>query len=75
MSREGQQSRARVWSTGFKSDKKQLKVLRLFNLEKRRLRCDLLVFYNSLVGRWSQVAVSLFSHGVSNRTKGNGLML
>lgn len=57
--------------TGSKSDKEQLKVLRLLNLVKRRLRCDHLTFYNSLIGRWSQVGVRLFSHGASNRTKGD----
>lgn len=61
--------------TGFKSDKEQLKVLRLFNPEKRRLRCALLTFCSSLTGRWSQVELGLFSHGASNRAKGNGLML
>lgn len=65
----------------YQSDKKQLKELRVFSLEKRRIKvtfslnfcCN--INYNYLKWSFRQVEVGLFSQTTSDRTRGESLQL
>ncbi|TRZ08479.1 hypothetical protein HGM15179_018627 [Zosterops borbonicus] len=70
-----QRSAARLKVLEHKCYEEQLWELGLFGLEKRKLRGNLIILYNSLKGSCSQVGINLFSQATSNQMRGHSLKL
>ncbi|TRZ25374.1 hypothetical protein HGM15179_001692 [Zosterops borbonicus] len=69
-----QRRATKMWKVvGHESDEACQRELGVFNLEKRRVREDLITLYNSLKGGCSQVGVNLFYQVISDRTRGHCL--